>query len=275
MTATQDIRIIQGDCLEELEKLERNSVDLIFADPPYNQGIDYGDGTKADRLSTRDYEQWTTFWLAVCTNRLKRTGSLWVLCPDEWAAFFDRTLFACGLNCRNWIIWYETFGNNCKRKFNRTKRHLLYFVKNPEHFTFNRSAITRPSDRQAKYNDHRANPNGKNLDDVWTDIPRLAGTHKERIPGFPTQLPLALLRRIVAVSSNPGDLVLDPFSGSATTGVAAMELGRRYIGIEKQPKFVKMSRVRLRNLQEIPDVLQRYVGHQTRISRLSRTPQDF
>src|SRR5262249_42085709 len=94
--------------------------------------------------------------------------------------------------------------------------------------------------RQTTYLDKRANPAGKNWDDVWGvtrkdgsgAIPRVCGTHKERIPGFPTQLPLALLRPIIGCASNPGDLVIDPFCGSATTAVAAVELGRSFIGIE-------------------------------------------
>jgi hypothetical protein len=75
---------------------------------------------------------------------------------------------------------------NCKRKFNRTKRHLLYMVRDPKRFTFNRSAVSTQSDRQKKYNDKRANPEGKILDDVWV-IPRVAGMHRERIKGVPTR----------------------------------------------------------------------------------------
>src|SRR5262249_46230351 len=109
---------------------------------------------------------------------------------------------------------------------------------------FNREAVTRLSDRQTKYNDRRADPRGKIWDDVWV-IPRLVGTAEERIPDFPTQLPLDLLRPIIGCASDPRDLVLDPFSGSATTGVAALELGRRYVGIEKREKFATLSRKRL------------------------------
>jgi site-specific DNA-methyltransferase (adenine-specific) len=151
-----------------------------------------------------------------------------------------------GLTVRAWITWHETFGVNCANNFNRCSRRLFYAVKDPGRFVFHAEAVSRPSDRQAKYNDPRANPDGKILDDVWTDIPRLAGTHKERLPDFPTQLPVALLERVVLCASDPGDLVLDPFSGSATAGVAAVRHGRRYLGVEKNPRFAELSRLRLR-----------------------------
>jgi DNA modification methylase len=128
--------------------------------------------------------------------------------------------------------------------FNRTKRHLLYMVRDPKRFTFNRCAFATQSDRQKKYNDKRANPAGKILDDVWI-IPRVAGTHSERINGVPTQLPMELLRRVVGCSSNPGDLVIDPFSGSGTTAAACVELGRRFLGIELSPQYAELSRRRL------------------------------
>jgi site-specific DNA-methyltransferase (adenine-specific) len=99
-----------------------------------------------------------------------------------------------------------------------------------------------------KDNDKRANPAGRIWDDVWgidPPIPRVCGTFKERLAGFPTQLPLALLRPIIGCATDPNDLILDPFSGSATTGVAALELGRRYIGIERSPEFAARSRERL------------------------------
>lgn len=240
----KDYEIMQGDCVQVLAGMPRDSVDLIFADPPYNQGVDYGNGANADRLSEREYRFWADLWIQACFCVLKPHGSCWILVPDEWAAHYDTAARALGLHRRNWIKWYETFGVNCRRKFNRCSRHLLYYTRNKTRFTFNADAVNRQSDRQAKYGDKRADPNGKNWDDVWS-IPRLAGSHKGRIPGFPTQLPFALLRPIVGCASNVGDLVLDPFSGSATTGIAALEGERRYIGIELSEAFCELSRRRL------------------------------
>lgn len=235
--------IINGDCVVVLERLNERP-NLIFADPPYNIGLDYGAGTD-DSLHDQDYLSWVTRWLTLCSQRLADDGTLWVMINDEYVGEYAVTLKNLGLTLRNWVKWYETFGVNCSNKYNRTSRHLLYCVKDPVSFTFNRDPVSRPSDRQTKYDDPRANPEGKILDDVWTDIPRLAGTHAERLPEFPTQLPVKLLERIVLAHSNPGDLVLDPFSSSATTGTAAVAAGRRYIGIEKNPRFVELSQMRL------------------------------
>lgn len=236
--------ITADDCLEGLRELRTGCVNLIFADPPYNIGVDYGKGKKFDRRDEREYQDWCQDWLQACERALTPDGSLWVLINDEWADLFGIMLRYVGLHRRSWIKWYETFGVNCTNKFNRTSRHLFYCVADPKHFTFNREAVTRPSDRQTKYKDKRANPNGKIWDDVW-QIPRLCGTTKERIPGFPTQLPLALLKPIVGCSSNPGDLVVDPFCGSGTTGVVCKQLGRRFIGIESNPDYVELAEKRI------------------------------
>ena len=237
-------RIIEGDCIVALSEMPPQSARLVVADPPYNIGVDYGAGAEADRRPPAEYLAWCEEWLTGCRRVLTADGSLWLIINDEWAAHF---LLACerlGFTRRNWLKWYETFGVNCSRKFNRCSRHILYFVRDPRSLVFHPEAVRRPSDRQTKYNDHRANPAGKILDDVW-QVPRVAGTHRERIPGFPTQIPLIITRRIVGCASDPGDLVVDPFSGSASTGVAALELGRRYIGVELSSEYAELSRNRL------------------------------
>ncbi len=117
-------------------------------------------------------------------------------------------------------------------------------MKNDKNFTFNAGEVMVPSARLTKYGDSRANPQGKVDEDVWA-LTRLCGTFKERIKGFPTQLPLDLLRRIVKVASNAGDWILDPFSGSFTTGIACRELDRNCVGIEKSKIFYDLALERL------------------------------
>jgi site-specific DNA-methyltransferase (adenine-specific) len=243
--------IRHGDSLVRLPEIEEASVPHILADSPYNVGVNYGSGVKADRLSDEEFLAWCRLWVAECVRVLAPHGTMWVLMGDEYADYMGVILREAGLHRRAWIKWYETFGNcnSAGTNFNRCSRHLFYCVKDPRRFTFHPEAVNRPSDRQAKYGDARADPDGKIWDDVWV-IPRLVGTAKERIPEFPTQLPLALVRPIIACSSNPGDLILDPFCGSATAGVAAVELGRRFIGIEVQKKFVELARLRLRGMKE-------------------------
>lgn len=238
--------IIHGDVLEGLESVrdEHGPARLIFTDPPYNIGIDYGDGEKADLLTPQAYMKWVRQWFSLCWDCLTDDGSFWVMIGDEYAAEYCTELKATGFTVRSWIKWYETFGVNCSNKFNRTSRHIFYAVKGSASFVFNPEPVTRPSDRQTKYGDSRAAAGGKIWDDVW-QIPRLTGTCAERIPDFPTQLPLALVEPIVLCASMPGDLVVDPFNGSGTTGVAAVRNGRKYVGVEKSESFADMATMRL------------------------------
>ncbi len=240
-----------GDCLKELAEVAPNSVRLAFADPPYNLGIDYGEGPKVDRRPPAEYLAWCDRWMQAVARTLTEDGSLWVLINDEYADEFGILLRRAGLHRRQWLIWYESFGVNCRCAFNRCSRHLFWMVKNPKHFVFHEDAVLRLSDRQAKYADARAQPGGKLWDSVWgvnPPIPRLVENSRERLPGFPTQLPMALLSAIIGCASDPGDLVLDPFSGSGTTGAAALCLDRRYLGFERNQNFAKLSRLRMDGL---------------------------
>jgi hypothetical protein len=155
-----------GDCLPLLADIEPGSVRLAFADPPYNLGVDYGGGSKADRLSPEAYLAWSRRWIEATARTLAPDGSFWVLICDEWADYFGVMLREAGLHRRAWITWFESFGVNRPGNFNRCSRHLFYGVKDPRRFTFHEEAVARASDRQAKYNDKRADPGGKTWDDV-------------------------------------------------------------------------------------------------------------
>jgi len=246
---TMSWSIVNGDCVSHLQGLPERSARLVFADPPYNIGVNYGDHYLDDR-SENEFLCWCTEWMNAAASVLTDDGSLWVLVNHELGhRIASIGIDNVGLHLRQTIIWRETFGVCCKRKFNRTSRPLLHFTMSPGKFVFNADSpmIRKASDRLLKYNDKRANPSGKLLDDVW-DIPRVCGTFKERIKGFPTQLPVELLRRVVACASDPGDLVIDPFSGSGTTGAACIGLDRRYLGIELSPEFARLSTDRLSKL---------------------------
>lgn len=244
--------IVIGDCVDVLRTIEPASVRLIFADPPYNIGINYGDHHN-DKMEDEEFIDWCQSWADLSAKALTADGSMWVLIGDEYADFMGIILRDAGLHRRSWIKWYESFGVNTSNNFNRCSRHLFYCVKDKDNFIFNPDAVNRPSDRQAKYGDKRADSNGKVWDNVWglnPEIPRLVDNSRERIPDFPTQLPLALLRAVVGCASEPGDLVLDPFNGSGTTGEASIQLGRRYIGIEKGERFAALAKLRLTAAKE-------------------------
>ena len=226
--------ILKGDCLKVLPTLPRESVNLVIADPPYNIGVDYGQGRKADRR--HDYDVWCERWIGWCYRALKSTGSLWIISGQEHAAEIDIAIQRAGMAMRNRITWHETFGVYCHNKFGRCSRPIYYATKSRKGFTFNREAVTIPSARQEKYGDRRAAPGGKIMGDVW-QINRVCGTFKERVKGVPTQLPTELVQRIIGVSSNPGDIVLDPFAGSGTSLVVAKAMGREAIGIELNPDY--------------------------------------
>jgi site-specific DNA-methyltransferase (adenine-specific) len=251
--------ILHGDCLKHLAELPAASVDLVFADPPFNIGYDYD--VYDDARCKEEYLAWTDRWLGAVKRVLAPAGSLYVAIGDEYAAEIKVRLDALGLTMRNWIVWHYTFGVSCQKKFNRSHAHIFYYVADPKRFTFNADAIRVPSARQTTYADRRANPRGKLPDDTWVLRPqeddrlfrpdgdtwyvsRVCGTFKERT-GHPCQMPEALLERIVKVSSNEGDLVLDPFAGSGTTLAVAKRLGRRYLGIELSEEYVKGIEARL------------------------------
>lgn len=236
-------RVVTADCIDGLLSLTRGSVNLIVADPPYNIGIDYGDGGAADLLPDERYIAWTRRWVEAAARALADDGTMWVICGHEYACDHQIAMRTAGLHWRNTVIWHETFGVACSRKFNRTSRPCFYFTKHPRRFTFNAGDLRTPSARQ-QAGDKRANPLGKILDDVWT-ISRVCGTFKERVEGVPTQLPVELVSRIIVGTSRPGDLVVDPFTGSGTTGAVAVAHDRRFIGFEKRETFASIARQRI------------------------------
>ncbi len=243
-------KIICGDCIEVLSKVHKPFADLIFADPPFNIGYKYDKYN--DKLKSKNYIAWTKQWMTVCKKILKPQGSFYIAIGDEYAANVKIIADELGLCLRNWIIWHYTFGQQMKKKFARSHTHIFYFVNDKKNFTFNDFAVRIPSDRQLVYNDKRANPVGKMPDDVWDGYSRVCGTFKERAGWHPCQMPENLLRRIIAVSSNRGDCVLDPFSGSGTTAAAAKQLGRNYVGVEISEKYVENAKKRLAEPEKQP-----------------------
>lgn len=233
-----------GDCVKVLQQAaaEGLQADLVFADPPFNIGYKYD--VYEDVKAYDEYYEWTRKWMAACAGVLKPTGSFWIAIGDEYAAEIRIIGRQLGLNLRNWVIWHYTFGQATKTKFARSHAHLFYFTKDVKTFTFNDMAVRIPSARQMNYADARANPNGKVPDDVWS-ISRVCGTFNERVDWHPCQMPEKILDRIVKVSSNEGDLVVDPFNGSGTTAAAAARLGRRYFTVDISNKYVGESLKRI------------------------------
>jgi DNA modification methylase len=252
--------IHNADCITSMDELDEGSVDLVFADPPFNIGYDYD--VYDDKMERAHYLEWSKRWISSVYRVLKPTGTFWLAIGDEYAAELKIASQDVGFQCRSWVIWYYTFGVNCKAKFSRSHAHLFYFVKNPGAFTFNDLAIRVPSARQLVYNDKRADSKGRLPDDTWvlrpqdlpngfqpTDdtwyFPRVAGTFKERAGFHGCQMPEQLLGRIIRCCSNADELVLDPFSGSATTLAVAKKLGRKFVGFDLSTEYVEQGKARL------------------------------
>lgn len=250
-TASQTV--IVGDCQNELRQTKP---DLIIADPPYNIGENYD--VYKDNKPLQEYVSFCWGWLRQSYFALKDTGSLWLIIGDKVASEIDIQAKSIGFYQRSRIVWYFTFGQNSRKGFTPSHVNLFYYVKNPKQFTFNPDAIKVPSQRQLKYKDKRAKEGGKLPDDTWILSPeqipdgfdplgdtwvesRVCGTFKEK-RGTPNQIPLPIVRRIIAACSNPGDLVVDPFLGSGTTLIAAKELGRNGVGIELSPAYAAIAK---------------------------------
>ena len=230
--------IYNEDCISGMQKLEPGVVDLAFADPPFNIGYKYD--VYRDSLDDDEYLQWCSRWIGQVVRVLKDDGTFWLAIGDEYAAELKVLMQRQHhLVCRSWVIWYYTFGVNCKNKFSRSHAHLFQMVKNPKQFTFQADQIRVPSARQLVYGDSRANPTGRLPDDTWIlrpqDLPdgfsadqdawyfpRVAGTFREREGFHGCQMPEQLLGRIIRACSREGEVVLDPFGGSGTTLAVAM-----------------------------------------------------
>jgi len=238
-----------GDCREKLPEFDEvrdSKVDLIFADPPFNWSRDYdrhetGDAWDDSAMTREEYLKFTEEWLDICADALAPHGSMWVNIPDDSAAEIVVHLKKIGLHMVNWCVWHYRFGQNTKGRFINSKAHALYFCKDPTKRTWNPEPVLEVSDRRAIYGDPRTEnkrdgmPAGMRVPmDVWYGKywGRIQGNNKERRHKHDNQLPEVYLHRVIASCSNPGDVVLDPFLGSGTTGVIAHAMGRHFIGTE-------------------------------------------
>jgi site-specific DNA-methyltransferase (adenine-specific) len=260
MSAIQE-GLHHGDCVAGLRQVGEGTVDLAFADPPFNIGYEYD--VYQDRLKDDEYLDWSRQWMSEVVRVLKPEGTFWLAIGDEYAAELKVILQQeLRLFCRSWVVWYYTFGVNCKNKFSRSHAHLFHMIKDPKRFTFNADSIRVPSARQLVYGDRRANPRGRLPDDTWIlrpqDLPegfqpdedtwyfpRVCGTFKERAGWHGCQMPEQLLGRIIRACSNEGELVLDPFGGSGTTLAVAKKLNRRWLGFELSEQYYRQIQARL------------------------------
>lgn len=241
--------IIIGDALAAFRSVPTGTVDLIFADPPYNIGKDF-DGIH-DRVDEDTFLQWCFEWLAECVRILKPDGSFYLMNSTQ-------NMPALDLWCRqrltilSRIVWsYDSSGVQAKRFFGSMYEPMLHMVADTKRYTLNADSILVEAKTGARRGliDYRKNPPQpynitKVPGNVW-EFPRVRFKMDE-YENHPSQKPEAMLERVIRASSNPGDLVLDPFSGSFTTGAVASRLGRRSLNFELNEAYLPIGLRRLK-----------------------------
>ncbi len=243
--------LIHGDCLDALTRLPDRSVDLVFADPPYNLQLGgellRPDNSRVDAVddawdrfdSFEAYDRFTRAWLAGCRRVLKDDGALWVIGSYHNIFRVGSALQDLGFWLLNDVVWRKTnpMPNFKGTRLTNAHETLIWAAKSAgqRRYTFNYDALKVFNDDTQMRSD-------------WT-LPLCTG--EERLKGadgakaHPTQKPEALLHRVLLASTKPGDVVLDPFFGTGTTGAAAKRLGRRFIGIEREAAYVEVARKRI------------------------------
>ncbi len=247
-------RILEGDSIEELDRLPSGSVDLIFADPPYNLQLEGElrrpnnsrvDGVENawDKFSSFEaYDDFTRAWLGSCRRILKDNGTIWVIGSYHNIFRVGTVLQDLGFWVLNDVIWRKTnpMPNFRGRRFTNAHETMIWAGRDQDQkrYTFNYEAMKAMNDDLQMRSD-------------WL-LPICSGGERlkndEGTKAHPTQKPEALLHRVILASSKPGDVVLDPFFGTGTTGAVAKKLGRNFIGIEREKAYIEVAKKRLKKI---------------------------
>lgn len=258
--------ILQGDCMERLAEIEDNSIDAVFADPPYflsNGGISVQSGKQVcvdkgdwDKGGTPEYiYEFNRHWLALCRTKLRDNGTIWISGTHHNIHVVMRCLQELGYKVLNTITWQKTDPppNLSCRYFNFSTELIIWarkYEKKPHKFNY---------ETMKRLN------GDKQMTDVWR-IPAV-GKWEKTCGKHPTQKPLRLLYRIILASTNEGDTILDPFAGSCTTGIAAYLLGRNFIGIDQEQKYLDLGVRRFKEIQN-PEITQKM------LKKMSENPEE-
>jgi len=247
-------KLVNGDVFEGLNTIQDQSIDLIFIDPPYNIGKNFN--TTKDKWKTdTEYLSWSYRWIDLCINKLKCSGSLYIMTSTQFMPYFD-IYIRRKMTVMSRIVWYyDSSGVQARKYYGSLYEPILFCVKDEKNYCFNASEIMVEAKTGAK----------RKLIDYRKPVPALYNTHK--VPGnvwefprvryrmdeyenHPAQKPAALLERIIKASSNKGDCVLDPFSGTFTTSYVCNRLGRGSIGIEIDRGYYHIGLRRVFNITE-------------------------
>lgn len=252
-------RILLGDSIEVMKKIPDNSADVSFADPPFNLKKKYN--SYHDKHEVEDYLSWCKQWLHEMVRITKPTGAIFVHNIPKWLIYFGSYLNEVAI-FRHWIAW-DAMGSPLGKTLLPNHYGILYYVKSDK-FKFYDIRMMHKRCRKCHYilQDYGGKKNqlhqfGPLISDVWTDIHRIR--HKKRRDEHPCQLPIHLLERLLLMTTDEGDIVLDPFIGTGTTAIAAKRLGRKFIGIDVDPKYVEITNKKL-ELEEPTMISEYYVS---------------
>ena len=243
-------RIIQGDCLELFKNIPDNSVDMTFADPPFNLQKKYT--SYKDNLEFQEYLDWCEKWIAEMVRVTKPTGSIFLHNIPKWLTFYATYLnkFA---HFKHWISWDAPTAPMGK-SLQPAHYGILFYTKEAKGAKIYELRYPHKRDRKQGYllKDYGGkkdglHPFGPLVSDVWTDIHRIK--HNSKRDPHPCQLPLHLLDRLILLTTDENDIVLDPFSGTGTTAISAKRLGRKYIGFELDKKYAEISQQKLEQVK--------------------------
>lgn len=265
-SSNANFTLYQGDCMQVIEQLPDNSLDAIFADPPYflsNGGISVQSGKQVcvdkgdwDKGGTPEYiYQFNKQWLSLCRPKLKENGTIWISGTHHNIFVVQRCLQELGYKILNVITWQKSDPppNLSCRYFNFSTELVIWARKHEK------------KPHKFNYETMKQLNGGSQMMDVWR-IPAV-GMWEKTCGKHPTQKALRLLYRIVLASTNEGDTILDPFAGSSTTGIAANLLGRKFIGIEQDKSFIELSK-RRRELLDNPTEAQKL------LKKMRETPEE-
>jgi len=242
------VAIYNLDCIEAMRRIEDNTVNLTVTSPPYNIGKEY-----ESSLAMSEYLHWCTEWMAQIYRVTSKEGSFWLnigyfevenkgLAVPIAYLLWDKSEFYLLQE----VIWNYAAGVACKTRFSPRNEKLLWYVKDKTSYTFNLDDVRDPDVKypnQKKNGKLKCNPLGKNPTDVW-QIPKVtSGTNRSSIErtAHPAQYPTEMIERIIKSSSNQGDLIIDPFLGSGSTAIAAIENGRNVIGFEIEERYARIA----------------------------------
>lgn len=238
--------ITQGDCLELFREIPGNSADITFADPPFNLKKKYS--SYRDRLEFQEYLDWCETWISEMVRVTKPTGSIFVHNIPLWLTYYSEFLNKMA-DFKHWISWDAPTAPMGK-SLQPSHYGILYYAKDTKQNKFYEIRYPHKRCRKCGYllKDYggkkaRLHPFGPLVSDVWTDIHRVK--HNKYRDHHPCQLPIHLLERIILMSTDEGDIVLDPFIGTGTTAIAAKRLGRKYIGFDIDESYVKITQEKL------------------------------